>query len=230
MTYMDPSDPTIKEVLDFWFALQPNQWFMESEQFDEPITQRFGHLVDKARLTDELDATWLTTPSGSLAMIILLDQFTRNIFRPGVHPNPGLSWSGDAKALRIAAQSIAKGYDKAVQTEYSSHVSKGAHHRYFFYMPFMHAEDLTSQIASCALFSNMKHEAEAHRLCKQLTGEEETEQEKQLGQWLDMAVPFAEKHRDCVAQIGRFPKRNEPLGRASTEAEKRYLEEHPAGF
>ncbi|KAK5941927.1 hypothetical protein PMZ80_005878 [Knufia obscura] len=230
MTSANSPDPAIKEVLDFWFALEPKQWFQESEQLDEPITHRFGELVEKARLTDELDSTWLATPSGSLAMIILLDQFTRNIFRPGKHPNPGLSWSGDAKALQIAAQSIAKGYDKAIQTEYTSHDSKGAHHRYFFYMPFEHAEDLPSQIASCALFNNMKHEVEANRLRKQLAGEEETEHEKELVKWLGIAIPVAEKHRDCVAQIGRFPRRNEPLGRETTEAERKFLEEHPGGW
>jgi len=223
-------NPAIKEVLDFWFGLEPKQWFQESQQLDKPIAERFGHLVDKARLTDELDSTWLSSASGSLAMIILLDQFTRNIFRVGNHPNPGLSWSGDAKAVRIAGQSIAKGYDKAVQEEYSSHSAGGAHHRYFFYMPYMHAEDLTSQVASCALFANMKHEVEADRLRKQLAGEQETEQRKQLSKWLDMAVSFAEKHRDCVAEIGRFPKRNGPLERDTTEAEKRYLKEHPDGF
>lgn len=223
-------DPVIKKILDFWFDPGPKQWFQGSADFDKSITEKFGHLVEKARLTDELDSTWLSTPAGSLAMIILLDQFTRNIFRPGSHANPGLSWSGDAKALQVAAESIAKGYDKAIQEEYSSRNGMGAFHRYFFYMPFMHAEDLNSQIACCALSANLKHEVEANKLRKQLAGEEETEQEKQLAKFLDMGVPFAEKHRDCVAKVGRFPKRNKPLGRETTEAEKKFLEEHPVGF
>lgn len=230
MTSTNSNDPAIQKVLDFWFGLQPSDWFQDSQKLDKLITERFGHLVEKARLTDELDSVWLASPSGSLAMIILLDQFTRNIFRPGDHSNPSLSWSGDAKALHVAAQSIAKGYDKAIQQEYSAHDSKGAHHRYFFYMPFMHAEDLTSQIASCALFENMGHEVETNRLRKQLAGEEELEQDRQLSKWLEMAIPFAEKHRNCVAKMGRFPKRNEPLGRDTTEEERKYLEEHPAGF
>jgi len=230
MTSTNPSDASIQDVLDFWFGLQPSDWFQDSHKLDKPITQRFGDLVEKARLTNELDSVWLDSPSGSLAMIILLDQFTRNIYRAGNHPNPGLSWSGDAKALRIATQSIAKGYDKAIQQEYIAHDSKGVHHRYFFYMPFMHAEDLTSQIASCAFFENLRHEVEVNRLRKQLAGDEETEADKQLRKTLDMAVPFAERHRDCVAELGRFPKRNEPLGRNSTDEERKYLEEHPAGF
>lgn len=225
----DP-DPAITEILDFWFSLAPSLWFQDSAQLDKPITSRFGHLVERARLTDELDATWLSTPSGSLALIILLDQFTRNIFRPGNHPNPGLSWSGDAKALRIATQSIAKGFDRQIQSEFASHPKAGFTHRYFFYMPFMHAEDPVAQVASCALFENLKRECEISGLQKRLAGEEETEAEKELRQWMQMAVPFAIQHRDCIAAMGRFPKRNKPLGREESEAERKWLEEHPNGI
>ena len=230
MASTNSTDPAIQEVLDFWFGGDPRRWFQGSEDFDKQITERFGHMVEKARLTDELDSPWLATPSGSLAMIILLDQFTRNIFRPGSHPDPGLSWSGDAKALRIAAQSIAKDFDKAIEQEPGSLESMRFFLRYFFYMPFMHAEDLNSQIASCALFETLKQEHEVRMLRKQLTGWEETEADKQITTMMDMAVPFAVKHRDCVARIGRFPKRNEPLGRQTTEEERKFLEEHPHGF
>lgn len=230
MSTISSPDPAIAEILDYWFSMTNKEWFQGGADQDKTIIDRFAPLVEKARLTDELDATWLSTASGSLAMIILLDQFTRNIFRVGNHPEPGLSWSGDAKAQRIAVESIAKGFDKQVQQEYASSNMAGAAHRYFFYMPFMHAEDMISQIASCALFDGMKHECEVAKMQRQLEGKEETEQEKALQAWMEMAVPFAIKHRDCVAANGRFPKRNEPLRRETTEAEKRYLEEHPHGF
>lgn len=222
-------DQDIKDVLDFWFGQTPKQWFGSSEH-DEYITSRFGPLVEKARLTDELDQHWLSTPSGSLAMIILLDQFTRNIFRPGNHPEPGLSWSGDAKALQIASESIAKGYDLQVQKEFASGPMQGQAHRYFFYMPFMHAEDLPSQVASCALFEVMQKEGQIAALQRKMEGKEDTEEDKAMIDWMNTAVPFATKHRDCVAAVGRFPKRNEPLGREHTEKEKKWLEEHPHGF
>lgn len=222
-------DPAIQEILDFWFGLDPGQWFTDA-QLDKPIKERFSHLVEKARLTNELDSTWLSTPSGSLAMILLLDQFTRNIFRPGNHENPGLSWSGDAKALRIATNSIAKGFDRQIEAEYASHEGLGISHRIFVYMPYMHAEDLLAQVTSCALFESMKNEFETKRLQRQIEGKEETEQEKAVAAQLSMSVPFAAKHRDCVAAVGRFPKRNEPLGRTSSQAEIEWLEKYPQGF
>lgn len=230
MTTSTYQDPAIKDVVDFWFSLANTDWFQDSAKHDKTITQRFGALVEKARLTDELDELWASTPSGALALILLLDQFTRNVFRPGNHPNPGLSWSGDAKALRIAAQSIAKGFDRQVQEEYASHRDFGFSHREFFYLPFMHAEDISSQTASVALFQVLSLEFEINRLEKKVRGEQETDQEKALREQMKLAVAFAAKHRDCIAAVGRFPKRNEPLGRDHTEADKKWLEEHPDGF
>lgn len=231
MSTTAPTDPAINEILHFWFEdLSFDDWFMDSAKHDQTITTRFSSLVEKAR-TSELDNTWLSTASGSLAMIILLDQFSRNIYRVGNHPDPGLSFSGDAKALRVASQSISKGFDRQIQREFA-HTSKlGKTHRYFFYMPFMHAENLPSQVAAVSLAETMAQECEVVRLQKQIAGEEETETEKWLREWLvNQSIPFAKMHMNCVAQLGRFPKRNEPLGREYTEEERKFLEEHPKGF
>lgn len=226
------ADSAINEILDFWFEeLSFGDWFEDSGKHDQTITARFKHLVEQARETTELDTTWLSTPSGSLAMIILLDQFSRNIYRVGNHPDPGLSFSGDFKALNIASQSIAKGFDRDIQKEFASSAHQGRAQRYFFYMPFMHAENLPSQIAAVSLAQNMAGELEAARLEKQVRGEEETETEKFFREWLiTQSIPFGVAHRSCVAQLGRFPKRNEPLGRDHTAEEVRFLEEHPLGF
>lgn len=225
-------DPAIPEILNFWFeTLQFTDWFQDSAKHDTTIINRFGNLVEKARTTTDLDETWTSTPSGSLAMIILLDQFSRNIYREGNHPDPGLSFSGDAKALRIASQSIVKGFDIAIQAEKSSTKSLGVTYRYFFYMPFMHAEDLSSQIAAVTLAQNLGHEREVVALKKRVDGGMETEVEKGLREWLvEQSVPFARRHMECVALLGRFPKRNGPLGRTETEEERKFLEENPAGF
>lgn len=203
---------------------------MESAKHDEAISTRFASLVEKARTTTELDDTWLSTPSGSLAMIILLDQFSRNIYRVGNHSEPSLSFSGDAKALRIASQSVAKGFDRKIQEQFAHTSSQGKTYRYFFYMPFMHAENLPSQIVAVGQAELMASECEVVRLQRQINGEEETEGEKSMREWLDQAITFAKLHRSCVAQLGRFPKRNEPLGREHTEEERKFLEEHPNGF
>lgn len=200
---------------------------MTSAEQDKFITERFGPLVEKARLTDELDA-WTDTAAGSLAYIILLDQFTRNIFRPGNHPEPGLSWSGDAKALRISADTISKGFDRQIMKEHASSPMMGFAHRFFTYMPYMHAEDIHCQVASCALFDNLGLEFELMRLKSGRT--EETDAEKTLKSMMDASRSMAVKHRDCIVEVGRFPKRNEPLGRDTSEAEKKFLEEHPDGF
>lgn len=224
-------DPAIPEILNFWLEdLGLDDWFKDSAKHDETITKRFSHLVEKAVNTNELDDTWTQTPSGSLALVILLDQFTRNTYRAGKHDNPGLSFSGDAKALKIASQSLVKGYDLAIQAEKSDSKSLGLTYRYFFYMPFMHAEDLSSQIAAVALSETMLKEREIVEAQKRGDGGQETEVEKGLREWLLQGVTFAKKHRDCVAQLGRFPKRNGPLGREDTEEEKKFLEEHPMGF
>lgn len=224
-------DPAVSEILKFWLEdLGIDDWFRDSAKHDETITKRFGHLVEKAVNTNELDKTWTSTPSGSLALVILLDQFTRNTYRAGKHENPGLSFSGDAKALKIAGQSIAKGYDLAIQAEKSDTKGLGLTYRSFFYLPFMHAEDLSSQIAAVSLYENMLREREVVEAQKRVDGGQETEVEKGVREWLIQGVNFAKKHRDCVAQLGRFPKRNGPLGREDTEEEKKFLEEHPMGF
>lgn len=219
--------PAINKILDFWFSLPVLDWF--SDKHDDYITKNFGALVEKAINTDELDG-WTETPSGSLALVLLLDQFTRNIYREGKHPNPGLSWAGDKKALSIASEAVAKGWDKAVQQEFAASEGFGYSHRNFFYLPFEHAENLECQIASCALAEAMQLEVENKRLQKLASGEQETEQDKACAMQATRTLQFALKHRDCIAAIGRFPKRNEPLGRQSTHAEKRWLEEKPEGF
>lgn len=95
----------------------------------------------------------------------------------------------------------------------------------------MHAEDLPSQVAAVSLSETMARECEIVKLQKQIEGKDETEAEKWLREWLvDQSIPFAKLHRNCVAQLGRFPKRNEPLGREHTEEERKFLEEHPNGF
>src|SRR5579872_4736944 len=98
---MEPAD-----VLDFWFReLAPSQWFTASAKLDAEICRRFGAWVDAA-LRGDLDA-WARTPRGRLALILLLDQFTRNIHRGGPE-----AFAGDAKAQTLVLEGVAAGADK----------------------------------------------------------------------------------------------------------------------
>lgn len=230
MSSITQSDPAIREILLFWFGMNPKNWFMGGPSQDKIITERFKHLVEKARLTNELDLTWTSTPEGSLAMVILLDQFTRNIYRVGNHPEPGLSFSGDAKALRIASEAIAKGFDRQMQKDNESKVLLGFPFRYFFYVPFMHSEDLAAQIACGALYEVMKQEFEVSKAKRIADGKFPTEEEEQVEKAINAGVDFAKKHLNCILAVGRFPKRNEPLGREHEDADRKWLEKYPKGF
>ena len=131
------------DILDFWFLPpeaeghgQPRMvWFRKDAAFDEEIRARFLSAVEAA-LAGDLDE-WATTPQGALALLILLDQFTRNLFR-----GEARCFAGDAAALRVAEAVVAKGWDQAMN----------AVERTFVYLPFEHSEALADQERSLALF------------------------------------------------------------------------------
>ena len=134
----------VAEILDFWFgplnargmpAPERDQfWFRKSPALDEEIGQRFGAAV-QAALAGDLD-DWAQDDKGLVALIILLDQFTRNI-----HRDTPAMFSGDAKALALSQAAVAAGRDAALPPI----------HRFSLYLPFEHAEDLEAQNTSVAL-------------------------------------------------------------------------------
>jgi len=194
-------DPRAEELVSFYINRPPTEWFIPPEGLDMELMTRFGHLVDLARTTD-LDS-WSQTSQGALAMIILLDQIPRNIYR-----NSPLAFSSDGKALLIASQSVAKGFDQQC-----GKLNKAA--QTIFYLPFEHSEDLVSQIAAVALFRNFTTS------CQERTAEKD---------YAMIGVASAQRHLDCILKLGRFPKRNEALGRETTPEELEFLEQHPNGF
>ncbi len=140
-------DPRAQEVLDFWFGEHDETravWFKKDAAFDAQITERFGALVEDA-LAGGLD-DWDRQPSGALARILLLDQFTRNIFRGTAH-----AFAGDAQALRIARALVASGQDRQFSGV----------RRQFTYLPFEHAEDLAHQRTSVQLFEQLARDEPA---------------------------------------------------------------------
>jgi len=123
-------------VLDFWFGeLTPKDWFVKNEDIDRSITERFAgvHL----ELSRQVPAEWRATAEARLALVIVFDQFPRNIYR-----GSPLAFATDSLALKEAKAAHAVGADMAVNEE----------RRTFFYMPFEHAEDPAEQARSVSLF------------------------------------------------------------------------------
>lgn len=129
----------IKRILGFWFNRNPIEWIIASEGLDAQLKSQFEDLVLEARRSELGD--WATTPEGSLALIVLLDQFSRNLFRgsPDAFATDGKSWETASKA-------IARDFDKQV-TVFQTLA---------FYMPLMHQETFISLIAARGLFEGLK--------------------------------------------------------------------------
>lgn len=117
------------EVLDFWFSMSFADQFKKDPALDAAIAQKFGEQV-KAAVRGEYDELATTSGRNALGTIILLDQFTRNIFR-----DTPAAFSGDEKALQLSKNTIAAGLD--------SDLNQGE--KMFLYMPFMHSENLADQ-------------------------------------------------------------------------------------
>ncbi len=126
----------IHEVLRFWFEeTRPAAWFTRDEAVDAEIRKRFGAL--HASLTEKVPASVTQTPLGALATVIVLDQFSRNLYR-----NSPRAYATDATALAIAQEAIQAGFDRELSIP----------QRMFLYMPFQHSEDREVQRRSVELF------------------------------------------------------------------------------
>ncbi|HJV96321.1 MAG TPA: DUF924 family protein, partial [Albitalea sp.] len=130
-----------QSVLDFWFGpgdAEREVWFRKDPAFDAEIARRFGPLVESG-LRDEL-RDWQGEPASALARIVLLDQFTRNIFR-----DTARAFAGDSLALAAARAMVSAQHDQALPPL----------RRTFVYLPFEHAEDLAAQDEGVRLFSRL---------------------------------------------------------------------------
>ena len=123
------------EVVSFWRAAGPDRWFNKDAAFDEEIRQRFPDTYEVAAAGKFSD--WEQTAQGALALLILLDQFPRNIFRGDAR-----AFATDPLARAIAAGAIVRGFDSQVPAEMRS----------FFYLPFEHSEDLADQERGIAFY------------------------------------------------------------------------------
>ena len=126
-----------EDILTFWFdEAGPSKWFEKDEAFDAEIRERFGAVTHQAR--DGKLEKWCETARGCLALIILIDQFSRNI-----HRGSPLTWSADVHGIALTRLALDKGYDAAL----------GHTERKFLYMPLMHSESKEIHKAAELLFS-----------------------------------------------------------------------------
>jgi uncharacterized protein (DUF924 family) len=171
---------TAADVLTFWREAGPTRWFRKDAAFDAEFRTRFL-AAHEAALRGELDA-WANDAQGALALVILLDQFPRNAFRG----TPRM-FESDQRAREVARRAVQAGFDAQVEPDL----------RNFFYLPFMHSEELADQDLGVALAAR-------------------------LG---DEPLRYANIHRDIIERFGRFPHRNSVLGRETTPEEQRFLDD-----
>ncbi len=130
-------------VIDFWFnEIAEKQWWVKDPTFDQQIRDRFS-AVHKAAMVGEL-FSWRTTPKGRLAEVIVLDQFSRNMFR-----DTPAAFGSDSLALVLAQEAVHCGDDKLLNPG----------ERSFLYMPFMHSESLVVHEQGLALFEGLGNES-----------------------------------------------------------------------
>jgi len=174
-------------IIDFWFKeIEPKFWWKKDSDFDRLIADKFLE-VHKAATRCEL-YVWRNSPLGRLAEVIVLDQFSRNIFR-----DTPLSFAYDPLALALAQEAITA---KANQ-------SLGPDQKAFLYMPFMHSESSAIHEIALELFNEPG---------------------------LEFNLNFEIRHKAIIDRFGRFPHRNEILGRQSTQEEINFLKETGSSF
>ena len=195
---------TADEVIDFWFGPPGSaergthrpRWFrkddgVDPDRFDADCRDGF-HATYEAAAAGELDH-WLDSIDGALALLVLLDQMPRNMFR-----GTARAYDTDAKALASAKLAIERGHDRAVPLAM----------RLFFYLPFEHSEVLADQERAVELFQAAFEGSERG----------------------PRAMESARRHHEIVARFGRFPHRNQILGRESTPEEIAFLKEPNSSF
>ncbi len=185
-------------ILDFWFGRENepgygefrNVWFQKDEDFDREVQTRFREDHERAANGD-LDE-WREEARSALALVILLDQFPRNIFRGDAQTH-----ATDAKAQEVSEHAIERALDRELP----------AFQRMFLYMPFMHSESIEAQRRSVELFQRLRDEPGGPDV-----------------------VSYAIGHRDIVERFGRFPHRNDILGRQTTPEEAEFLTQPGSSF
>lgn len=176
-----------KKVYNFWFQeLQASDWFTKSDDLDKRIKDNFLSLWESAVNCELYD--WRYDVRGRLSEIILIDQFSRNMFR-----NSPKSFQYDALALVLSQETIQQELDQQLKPIEKS----------FLYMPFMHSESISIHKKAVELFSQ---------------------------EGLENNLDYEIRHKEIIERFGRYPHRNDILGRQSTEEEIEFLKQPNSSF
>lgn len=169
-----------QKILQFWFDdIKPAQWWVKDNDFDQLIKDNYAALHASTHLCELYH--WRQTPRGRLAEIIILDQFSRNMYR-----DQPQSFASDPLALALSQEAIiAEADQELTPTE-----------KIFLYMPFMHSESAAIHKVAVALYE---------------------------ANGIESNYQFELKHKAIIDEFGRYPHRNEILGRVSTPAELEFL-------
>ena len=174
-------------IIDFWFKeIEPKFWWKKDSDFDQLIVDRFLEIHNAAARCELY--VWRNNPLGRLAEIIVLDQFSRNIYR-----GTSLSFAYDPLALALAQEAVTAKANQSLNPDQKA----------FLYMPFMHNESPAIHERAMELF-------------------------KEPG--LESNLDFEIRHKAIIDRFGRYPHRNEILGRQSTEEEINFLKEAGSSF
>jgi uncharacterized protein (DUF924 family) len=177
---MSEALPTAADVVTFWREAGPERWFKKDFAFDQAIRERF--LVTHEAAAEGKLTAWERSAEGALALLILLDQFPRNMFR-----GEARAFATDPLARAVAAGALVRGFDAQIAPTMRS----------FFYLPFEHSEEMADQDRSVAFY----------RAAGDADG-----------------LKWAELHADIIRRFGRFPHRNQMLGRSTTPEEQAFLD------
>ncbi|MBE9096622.1 DUF924 family protein [Tychonema sp. LEGE 07203] len=188
----------MNEILDFWFGRSNSpefgkaqkKWFEKNADFDAQVRSNFLSQYELAA-SGKLDY-WQDSPENCLALILLLDQFPRNMFR-----ETPKAFATDSKALTVAQHAVDNNFDRELlQVQ-----------KWFIYLPFEHSE-------------NLEHQQKSVELFRQLSGEPESES----------VIEYAIRHFKIIERFGRFPHRNQILGRETTPEEAEFLKQPGSRF
>lgn len=200
---MQESSIVAQDVLEFWFghrelpsAEKKKTWFFGSDKLDATIRELFEETLDKAS-QGHLDH-WAKTDEGLIALVIVLDQFPRNMYRKTPR-----SFAYDEKALAITHKALELGRDETLPL----------FHRMFLYLPLEHSETMSDQELSLQKFRDLADDAP-----------------QELKAEFERTYNVAVMHYRIIEQWGRYPHRNEILGRTASEEEINFLKTPHSSF
>ena len=213
-----------KDILDYWFSKglytpDYDKWFMKSENYDEEIKEKFGGLLKEAEQGKGFG--WLNTKDSYVAYIILLDQFSRHIYR-----GTGEAFKNDIGVMIFAELGFELYREQLKGYEFM-----------FAFMPYMHTENKSYQKKGEKIFRSQLN-LYGNRGRRRLSGGEHPSFSSRMGsyppektnydkEWemLKQMEPHQKGHQQIIQMFGRFPKRNKALGRESADHEIRYMEQ-----